>query len=95
MGLLKSKKNKKFSYSPRYYDDKGKGNPFEIKTKFDEFRTTTGENHGLINKFKLAWADVKEKADRQTNIRIAIIITILLAIFLFIIDFDLSIFYSN
>ena len=95
MGILKSKSNKKFSYSPRYYDDKGKGNPFEIHPKFDDFRKATVDNKGLANKFKTAWADLEEKSDRKTNTRLYIIIAILLLIFLFIIDFDLSIFYSN
>ena len=40
MGFIKLRKNKKFSYTPRLYDDKGEGNPFEIKHKFDDFRKT-------------------------------------------------------
>ena len=41
MGLFKLRKNKKFSYTPRHFDDKGEGNPFEIKHKFDDFRKTS------------------------------------------------------
>ncbi|WP_370478583.1 riboflavin synthase subunit beta [Tamlana flava] len=91
MGLLKLRKNKKFSYTPRYYDDKGEGNPFEIKHKFDEYRKTVGANKGLKAKFNDALDDYKNP-DKAANRRILIIVAILVLIFLFIIDFDLSIF---
>jgi len=95
MGLLKARKNKKFSYTPRYYDNKGKGNPFEIKHKFDEYRKTVGANKGLKSKFNDALDDLKNNPDRQANRRILIIIAVLVLVFLFIIDFDLSIFFSK
>ena len=40
MGLLKTRKNKKFGYEPRYWNDNGEGNPYKLKGKFDEQRTT-------------------------------------------------------
>lgn len=92
MTLLGSKKNKKFSYQPRYYDDKGEGNPFEIKHKFDEFRVTVGSNKGLKTKFINALNDFKYNQNKESNRLILIIIAVLLLVFLFIIDFDLSIF---
>ena len=90
MGLLKARKNKKFSYTPRYYDNKGKGNPFEIKHKFDEYRKTVGANKGLKSKFNDALDDLKNNPDRQANRRILIIIAILVLVFLFIIRFGLE-----
>ena len=36
MGVLNTRKNKKYNYQPRYY--KGDGSPFELKHKFDDFR---------------------------------------------------------
>lgn len=95
MGLIKLRKNKKFSYTPRHFDDKGEGNPFEIKHKFDEYRTTVGSNNGLKTKINKALEDLKGNPDRQVNKRVLIIIAILILIFLFIIDFDLSIFFSK
>lgn len=94
MGLLTRRKNKKYSYTPRYYDDKGKGNPYEIKHKFDEYRKTVGGNKGLKGKFNDALDDFKHNPDKEANKRILIIIAILVLVFLFIIDFDLSIFFS-
>ena len=95
MGLLKLRKNKKFSYTPRYFDDKGEGNPFEIKHKFDDFRKTVGSNNGLKTKFNNAIDDFKTNPDIDANRRILIIAAILLLICLFIIGFDLSIFFSK
>ena len=95
MGLLKLRKNKKFSYTPRYFDDKGEGNPYEIKHKFDDFRKTVGSNNGLKSKFNNAIDDLKTNPDKEANRRILIIAGILLFIFLLIIGFDLSIFFSK
>ncbi len=95
MGILKLRKNKKFSYTPRYFDDKGQGNPFEIKHKFDEHRTTIGNSKGLKAKLNNALDDFKNNPDKEVNRRVLIIVGILVLIFLFIIDFDLSIFFSK
>ena len=95
MGLLKSRKNKKFSYTPQYFDDKGEGNPFEIKHKFDEYRKTIGNNSGFKTKLNNAFDDLKNNPNRKANRRILIIVFILILVFLFIIDFDLSIFFSK
>lgn len=95
MGLFKLRKNKKFSYTPRHFDDKGEGNPFEIKHKFDDFRKTVGSNNGLKTKINNALDDLKGNPDHAANRRIIFIICILILVFLFIIDFDLSIFFSK
>ena len=84
---------KKFDYNPRYY--KGEGNPYEIRHKFDEFRTTTGKNKSLKGKFNQAIDELRSDDTRGVNKTILIIIAVLVLIFLFIIDFDLSIFVNN
>lgn len=94
MAFLKLRKNKKFSYEPRYFDDKGEGNPFEIKHKFDDYRKTVGNNNGIKTKFSDAFDDFKNNPNREANRRILIIVGILILIFLFVIDFDLSIFFK-
>ncbi|MDX1363081.1 hypothetical protein [Arenibacter latericius] len=89
------RKNKKFSYTPRYYDDKGEGNPFKIEHKLDKFRPTMDGRSGLKGKFSRAIEDLKRTGNRDQNIRLVVIIAILIFIFLYIIDFDLSIFTSK
>lgn len=81
--------HKKFDYKPRYY--KGEGSPFEIKQKFDEFRTTTG-NKNLKEKFTNAFDELKRTENKGSSKIILIVIAILVLLFLYIIDFDLSIF---
>ena len=89
MGFIK-RENKKFDYQPRYY--KGEGNPYEFKHKFDEYRTTVGKRKGLKGKFVAAMDEFKSSEYGGFNKTIVITIAILVLIFLYIIDFDLSIF---
>lgn len=91
MGFLK-RTNNKFDYQPRYY--KGEGNPFKIEHKLDQFRKTAGKNKGIKSKFNDAISDIKN-SDKRVNKTLFIIISILVFIFLYIIDFDLSIFKRN
>jgi len=94
MGLISKRKNKKYGYKPRHYEFDGDGSPFAMGHKFDQFRTTVGDNKGLKGKFKTALADLRSSSDKNANIRLFVIIAILVLLFLFIIDFDLSIFYA-
>lgn len=89
MAIFK-KDPKRFDYKPRYY--KGEGNPYEFKHKFDEFRTTIGKNKGLKGKFSDAINEFKSSENGGVNSTILIIIAILVLIFLWLIEFDLSIF---
>lgn len=91
MGIVK-RTHKKFDYKPRYY--KGEGNPFEIKHKFDHFRTTTGKKN-LKEKFTNAVGELRSSESKGTNKIILTTVAILVFIFLYIIDFDLSIFSRN
>ncbi|UGU16721.1 riboflavin synthase subunit beta [Sinomicrobium kalidii] len=92
MGVFKTRKNKRFSYTPRYYKSDKEGSPFHIEGRFEQFRKATGDNKGLKNKFANALDDVKGNPDRRANRTVLIIAIILILLFLFIIDFDLSIF---
>ncbi len=94
MGIFKSRSNKKFDYTPRYYNNDGDGSPYKMEQKFTKFRTTSGPSGGLKGKFKRAMSDFKNP-DRAVNQRLVIITAILILIFLFIIDFDLSIFFKK
>lgn len=90
MGFLRKRENKKFDYKPRYYQ--GEGNPYKIDHKFDQFRTTVGKDQGIKSKFKSAYEEFKNSEDKSSYKTILIIVAILVFIFLYIIDFDLSIF---
>lgn len=91
MGIIGRRKNKKYDYEPRYYKNSDGGKPFEIKHKFDDQRSTV-QNVGLKGKVGNALQDLRQGTDVLVKRRIYIIIAILVFIFLWIIDFDLSIF---
>jgi hypothetical protein len=93
MGIFKLRKNKRYDYTPRYYKGKAGEKPFEIKQKFDDYRKTVGNTGGLKTRFSNAMDDLKGNPDRAATRRILFIVAALLLIFLFIIDFDLSIFF--
>jgi hypothetical protein len=99
MGLLSKitrlRKNRQFEYNPRYYDAKGKSNPYKIEPKFDQFRTTLGASRGLKSKINRAIEDSKREGDRNLKIRMAVILAVLIFVVLYILDFDLSIFFGN
>jgi len=90
--FTKLRRNKKYNYSPRYYDDKGEGNPFKMERKLDRYRTTAEPPKGLKSKFSSAMSDLRRGADKNYNLRFLVILAVLILIFLYIIDFDLSIF---
>lgn len=91
--MLGKRKNKTFDYKPRYYQ--GEGNPFKMAHKFDDARSTVDEARGLKAKFTKAMQDFKQNQDSRANRWVIIIAVIFILLFLFIIDFDLSIFKNN
>jgi hypothetical protein len=93
MGMLKLKKNKKYNYKPRFY--KGDGNPYELKHKFDDYRTTVNPSRGIKGKINDAVDDYKSNPDDTANRRVFIIVAALILVFLIIIEFDLSIFFKS
>jgi len=95
MGVIGKRKNKKFGYEARYYKNDSEGSPFQMQPKFDKYRKTIGGNSGMKNKFKSAWEELKSNPDKSANRRILIIVSVLILIFLFIIEFDLSIFLNS
>lgn len=92
MGFLK-RNNKKFEYQPRYY--KGEGSPYKIEHKLDQFRKTVGKSKGIKSKFNDAFNEFEDVKKNGFNKTILIIVAILVFVFLYIIDFDLSIFQNN
>lgn len=91
--FLRLRKNREFDYKPRYY--KGEGSPYKIEHKLDKFRTTAHHQRGLKNKFSNAFNDLGNEGDRHMKTRFIIILAVLILVFLYIIDFDLSIFFGS
>lgn len=88
---FKLKQNKRYNYKPRFYD--GEGSPFAMKGKFDESRSTLEASGNIKNRLVKAVDEFQNAPDNAVNRRVLIIISALVLIFLFIIDFDLTIFF--
>ena len=85
------KKNNRYNYTPRYYKGKDTGNVYNFQNKFNKYREATN----AID-FGSQWKDAREssrhRGNREINKTVLVIIAILVLIFLWFIDFDLSIF---
>lgn len=92
MGFLGRRTNKRFEYNPRFY--KGKKNPYGIEHMFDDFRHTAHQGRGLIGRWYSAMFDANSEGDSRVWIRLGFIVAVLLLIALYILDFDLTIFFD-
>jgi len=86
MGLFKLKKNKRYSYSGRFSEEVnylGKHSVSKkIKSKFDEFRTTVGDDNSFRKKFRDAIDDYKKGSEKSIRNRIFFIFLTLATFFL-------------
>jgi hypothetical protein len=94
MSIFKTRENKKFSYTPRYYKRDGGNNPFKIEGKFDQYRSTIENPSGIKGKLVKAVNEWKTSQDRTNEKRVFLIALVLLVLFLWLIDFDFSIFFN-
>ena len=89
--IKRLKTNNRFNYTPRYYKGKEEAEDGKHSTKIDAYCDTINEND-----FSSHWRDARlskrNSGNSGLNATILVIIFILLLAFLFIIDFDLSIF---
>jgi len=91
--LFKLNRNKRYNYTPRYYEGKTIENLYDFDSKFNKYRETYNEND-LGKQWGDARLESRNRANRKFTPTLLIIIAVLILIFLFIIDFDLSIFSS-
>ncbi|EDP70274.1 hypothetical protein FBALC1_05943 [Flavobacteriales bacterium ALC-1] len=84
-------RNKRFNYTPRYYKGKEDINESQYATKFDAYADTYNKND-----FSGQWHENRisnrTRNNSGFNKTIYVLIAIFVLIFLYIIDFDLSIF---
>ncbi len=92
--LFKLEKNKRFYYKPRFYKGAEEGNVYDIQSKFD-----IKNRKDSYNDYKAQWTQARiESRTRDNagiNYRVIVIIVILILIALYILDFDLSIFFKK
>ncbi len=91
ISLLKLKKNRRYNYTPRYFSGKEWNNLYEFDSKFSKYR----ENYNQ-NDYGQQWQEARLKMRSRSNLgvssRLIFIIVMLVLVFFYVIDFDLSIF---
>ena len=91
--LFKLNRNRRYNYTPRYYQGKEIENPYDFDSTFSKYRETYNAND-FGKKWEEARLASRHRGNRTFSPTLLIIIAVLCLIFLYIIDFDLSIFRS-
>jgi len=63
-----------------------------MEGRFDSYRTTLGKSGGIKTRFFTAWDELQQSRKNGYNKTIILIVAVLIFLFLWMIDFDLSIF---
>lgn len=89
---FKRRENRRYNYTPRYYKGKESSATFDFdESTFHKYRDTPNAADFGAH-WKVARTDSRNRKNREINRRIIFIALVLIFIFLWIIDFDLSIF---
>ena len=91
---FKKKKNRRFNYTPRYYLGKSEGNIYDFDSKFYRYRETFNAND-YREKWDIERLKMRTRKNRNISIRLLLIILLLTFISFYILDFDISIFYTK
>ncbi|PDH42727.1 MAG: hypothetical protein CND43_04360 [Flavobacteriales bacterium MED-G15] len=91
VNLFKLRKNRRFNYTPRYYRGKDGGNIYDFDSKFSKYRDTYNKND-FGQQWQEARQQMRTRSNRGLSARLLFIIIALLLAFLYVIDFDLTIF---
>ncbi|MDB4175529.1 hypothetical protein N9906_00545 [Flavobacteriaceae bacterium] len=91
--IKKLKSNNRFNYTPRYYKGKQGVEDTKHTTKFDAYADTYNEND-YAGQWQNARVHNRNRNNTAFNKTVLIVMAVLIFIFLYIIDFDLSIFSS-
>ena len=89
--LFKLRKNRRYNYTPRYYQGKEEGNLYEFDSKFSKYRDTYNRND-FGQQWKETRMQMRTRKNRSISLRLLLIIFALLFLSLYILDFDLTLF---
>lgn len=91
-GFLKLPTYKRFNYTPRYFEGK------KQDQNLYDFDSAIRRNRDSVNynDFRAHWGEARtnsrHRGNRQVTFRLLLIVVTLILVFLYIIDFDISIF---
>jgi hypothetical protein len=91
--LFNLKKNRRFNYTPRFFRGKE-----DISINFESKISKSRDQYNSID-MGMNWSDQRHKkrntGNRGVNLTLILTVIFLILVFLYIIDFDLTIFYTN
>lgn len=91
LSIPKRRTNRRYNYTPRYYKGKSEGNIYDFENRISKYRDATNSID-----FGAQWKEDRKssrnRGNREINKRVIYIAVVLIFIFLYFIDFDLSIF---
>ena len=86
-------KNRRFNYTPRFFRGKE-----DISINFESKISKSRDQYNSID-MGMNWSDQRDKkrntGNRGVNLTLILTVVFLILVFLYIIDFDLTIFYTN
>ncbi len=94
LNVFKLRKNLRYNYTPRYYKGKEEGNIYDFDSKFAKYRDTFNSND-FGNQWQEARLQMRNRKNRSVSLRLLLIILALVLLCLFILDFDLTIFFKE
>ena len=89
--LFKLRKNRRYNYTPRYFNGKEVNNIYDFDSKFSKYRETYNRND-FGQQWKIKRMEMRVHRNRFFSLRLIFIISLLIFLALYILDFDLSIF---
>ncbi|MBT3645641.1 MAG: hypothetical protein HOD76_00700 [Cryomorphaceae bacterium] len=91
--MFNLKKNRRFNYTPRFFRGKE-----DISINFESKISKSRDQYNSID-MGMNWSDQRHKkrntGNRGVNLTLILTVIFLILVFLYIIDFDLTIFYTN
>jgi hypothetical protein len=91
--LFNLNKNRRFNYTPRFFRGKE-----DISINFESKISKSRDQYNSID-MGMNWSDQRHKkrntGNRGVNLTLILTVIFLILVFLYIIDFDLTIFYTN
>ena len=86
-------KNRRFNYTPRFFRGKE-----DVSINFESKISKSRDQYNSID-MGMNWSDQRHKkrntGNRGVNLTLILTVIFLILVFLYIIDFDLTIFYTN
>jgi hypothetical protein len=91
INFFKQRQNRRYNYTPRYFKGKKDENPYDFDAPFSKFRDMPNSND-----FGAHWREARSQSRNRGNRGFSklflLILSILVLLALYVLDFDLSIF---